>query len=106
MLGSQLRIEVNKKIKRAVRQQVDRLLPAVVEFKFQILLNTASTDRIASLEKLMARMIKNVATKVINRLVLDLQVSTENRGFGQVQALVDSRLPRLGSSCEYSPSVK
>lgn len=92
-LGTELRAEIDTKIERKVRQQLDALSAAVLESEIQASLDIARADWIAPLKERMAEMIEKVAPTIINPLLSDLRVSLKKRMFGQVRSLVDRQLP-------------
>lgn len=91
-LGSQFLTEVHAKIERAECQQLDSLIPAVLEPDVQTSLDIARTSWRASLEEKMMQMIKMVDPTTIRPLSWDLKVSIENLMFRQADSLTDSRL--------------
>lgn len=92
-VGCQLRKKIDTKIEKAVRQQSGALLPAILESEIQASLHVAQTDCTASLEKKMAQFIERVDSKLINALLMDLEVAIGKEMFGHVGSLASSQLP-------------
>lgn len=91
-LGNHLCAKTGK-IARALRQQLDALLPTVLESEIQAWLGVARADSITSLEGKLAQIIEKVVPKIINPLLSDLKVSIEDKEPGQFRSRVDSQLP-------------
>lgn len=93
-LGSQLRTKVDTKINEAGHQQLEVLLPDVLESETQALLtpvHIAQTDRTALLERETAEMMGKVGITITSSLLSSLKVSIKMEISGYVQSLVDSR---------------
>lgn len=90
--GEHLRMGIEEKNERTVRQQFDALLPALLMSNFQTSLDIAWTDRVASLKRRVAPIIRSIGPTTINSLLSDLKVSIRKEMFGQVQSLVDGQI--------------
>lgn len=80
--------KINMSVKRAVPQQFDALMSAVVESEFHTSVNIARMDCIAWPEKKLTQTIEKIAPATISPLLLSVQVSVENMTFGQVRSPV------------------
>lgn len=83
-LGNQLHTEIVLMIKKAVCQQLDVLLLALLESEIHVSLDVVRMDWIASLEEKLAQTIEKIAPTITNELSLDLQVFIEKKMFSQV----------------------
>lgn len=90
-LGSKLRMGIDTKIEKDLRQQLDALLPAVLKSKIQASLHVAQADWIASLDKLVADTKGEMAVTVPSPLLWNLQVSVEKSLSDQIKGLFDSQ---------------
>lgn len=97
-LGTSLCTELDTKIEGGVRQQLDSLLPAVLESEVQASMDTVQTNWIASLERRLRQLTEMVARTIINTLFSDLNVFIGGRISGQIQSFVDSTLPNTDFS--------
>lgn len=80
------------KIERAGRQQLETLLPAVLESEIEASLYKTQANWTASPDRIKMQKIDKVVSTGSNPLLSEFPVSMDKSIFGQIQSLVDGQL--------------